>query len=638
MIRSMYAGVSSLRTHQLKIDVIGNNIANINTTGFKSSRVTFQDVFYQVLRGASAPSRNLGGTNPQEVGLGVQVASIETIHTQGSLEYTGRISDLGIQGEGFFIVSDGSNNYYTRAGAFSIDANGNLVTSSGLKVQGWNADENGIIQTASFPTDILIPIGHKISAEATTEIVFASNLKASAGKPVLEPGNTAGVSQVSGVAIYPEGGTHLLTFSDGEADRVVGTTSLGSTLTDRMEDILNRTLASYGVGDATGLEIETSPGTFFTITGLTISSTIQDLIDAINGQVPGVIAQLVNDGSDNWVFQVIATSGGSGNLTNITDTGTGDIATTLGLGSATSGDTDPANVTVLDIFTREEGGKAIRRVFTGAKAALAGVVGNWANGQGLIDGVAIGQSTDIFTPGIARIHTSDNFWSTSILVYDSQGASHLLRFDFQRRGLNTWSWEAVSPEGYILRGNTGSLTFSENGTLSGVTGGPIIINSADNPSWTAATLSIIPNFGSGVTGVTQFDSDFTTAAKSQNGFPAGMFESYTVDINGIITGFYTNGLRRNIAQVALATFANPGGLLKRGETTFKESNNSGPALIGTPNSGGRGSIAPGMLEMSNVDLAEQFSQLIITQRGFQANARVIMTSDELLTDLVALKR
>jgi flagellar hook protein FlgE len=634
----MYAGVSSLRNHQVKMDVIGNNIANVNTPGFKFSRVTFEDVLSQTLRGASGPTAERGGINPLQVGLGMEIAGIETIYTQGNLEYTGKVSDLAIQGEGFFITSDGENKYYTRAGMFTVDSKGNLVTPTGLKVQGWNADENGVIQPSSILTDVIIPFGQKIPARATTEIVFASNLKASAGKAVLEPGNTAGITQISGICTDIEGGTHYLTFTDGLADRVDGTTALGNTVTDKMEDILDNTLASYGVTDATGLQIETAPGTFITITGLSTTSTIEDLITAINGQVAGVTAQLINDGANNWVLQVIANSGGTGNLTNITDTGTGDIASVLGLGAATPGDNLTTNVTVLDTFVKETGGKQFRKVFSGAETALAGVSGNWANGTGLINGVTIGNTGDTFVPGTARITTSDNFHSTSIVVYDSQGSSHLLRFDFQKIGLNRWSWQAVSQEGYVLAGNTGFLTFSSDGLLSDVTGGPIIINSTNNPTWEADSLSIIPNFGSGVSGVTQFESDFTTTAKSQDGFSSGILESYTTDLNGIVTGFYTNGLRKNIAQIALAIFPNPSGLLKRGETSFQESNNSGSPLIGTANTGGRGSIMAGTLEMSNVDLAEQFSQMIITQRGFQANARVIMTSDEILTDLVALKR
>ncbi|HEY8391169.1 MAG TPA: flagellar hook-basal body complex protein, partial [Capillibacterium sp.] len=140
MMRSMFAGVSGLRNHQTRMDVIGNNIANVNTVGYKTSRVTFADTLYQTLKGATAPQNNRGGINPQQVGLGVSLASIDVLHTPGNLQTTGVNTDLAIQGNGFFILSDGNQEYYTRAGNFSMDTSGRLVYSNGLQLQGWLAD------------------------------------------------------------------------------------------------------------------------------------------------------------------------------------------------------------------------------------------------------------------------------------------------------------------------------------------------------------------------------------------------------------------------------------------------------------------------------------------------------------------
>ncbi|HPO97764.1 MAG TPA: flagellar hook-basal body complex protein, partial [Bacillota bacterium] len=177
MMRSMFAGVSGLRNHQIRMDVIGNNIANVNTIGFKSSRVSFQDTLNQMLRGASAPQGERGGINPLQVGLGVNIATIDVIHTQGNLQNTGKISDVAIQGDGFFILSDGGNQYYTRAGNFNMERDGRLVNpSNGLVVQGWMADDLGNINPNSPLTNIRLPIGQTINPVATSVIEFGGNL------------------------------------------------------------------------------------------------------------------------------------------------------------------------------------------------------------------------------------------------------------------------------------------------------------------------------------------------------------------------------------------------------------------------------------------------------------------------------
>ncbi|MFN3134933.1 MAG: flagellar hook-basal body complex protein, partial [Candidatus Kryptonium sp.] len=178
-LRSLFSGVSGLRSHQIMMDVIGNNISNINTIGFKSARVSFSETFAQMLRGATQPSAESGGTNPLQVGLGVNVSAIDTIFTQGNLETTGQVTDLAIQGNGFFIVKKGGRNYFTRAGAFRFDANGFLVDSAtGAIVQGKMADPSGVVPPGAKLEDIKIPFGQKSPAKATSLIKLTGNLNA----------------------------------------------------------------------------------------------------------------------------------------------------------------------------------------------------------------------------------------------------------------------------------------------------------------------------------------------------------------------------------------------------------------------------------------------------------------------------
>ena len=180
MMRSLFAGVSGMQNHQTRMDVIGNNVSNVNTTGFKRGRVNFQDMISQQLSGAAAPTTEVGGVNPKEVGLGVTTASIDTIFTQGNLQSTGVSTDIAIQGNGFFVLKNGEETFYTRAGTFGVDKDGTLVNpANGLRVQGYMARElNGemVINTAGYTEDLIIPVGSKDPAKATQNVNFACNL------------------------------------------------------------------------------------------------------------------------------------------------------------------------------------------------------------------------------------------------------------------------------------------------------------------------------------------------------------------------------------------------------------------------------------------------------------------------------
>ena len=180
MMRSLYAGVSGLQNHQTRMDVIGNNISNVNTYGFKRGRVSFQDMISQQINGAARPTEEVGGVNPKEVGLGMSVASIDTIFTQGNLQTTGVSTDLAIQGNGFFVLKNGDETFYSRAGVFGVDSEGTLVNpANGLRVQGWMAeDANGrqIVRTSATPTDIVIPVGQKDPPKATENVRYFCNL------------------------------------------------------------------------------------------------------------------------------------------------------------------------------------------------------------------------------------------------------------------------------------------------------------------------------------------------------------------------------------------------------------------------------------------------------------------------------
>ncbi|MBC7230073.1 MAG: flagellar hook protein FlgE [Actinobacteria bacterium] len=410
MMRSMFSGVSGLRNHQTMMDVVGNNIANVNTVGFKSSQLSFQDALCQTIRGAKSSGTSTGGTNPIQIGLGVKLALVSTNFSQGSLQNTGRMTDLSIQGDGFFVLSDGGGQYYTRAGYFSFDAQGKLINpSNGYVVQGWMADSSGRIDTNTALTSISIPVGQTMPPSATTTIRYQGNL--------------------------------------------------------------------------------------------------------------------------------------------------------------------PSDASVGDSFV------------------------------------------------------------TEINVRDSQGMAHAVTMTFTKAGVNSWDWEATGPAG--ISGNTGTLSFDSDGLLTGSTGGPIQFTPAG-----AGTVSIVPDFGTAgsTNGVTQFASASTVAAVYQDGYATGSLQSITISDNGVLAGFFSNGLNLRLAQIAVCVFNNPEGLIKVGDSMYRVSNNSGEPLVGTSGSGNRGVITAGTLEMSNVDLAQEFTNMIIAERGFQANSRIITSADQMLQDLVNIKR
>jgi flagellar hook protein FlgE len=406
MLRSLYSGISGLHAHQQMMDVTGNNIANVNTVGFKANTVQFQDTLSQMLGAAGAPQNGEGGSNPAQVGLGVKNAGIMSNWAQGSQETTGRSGDMMIQGDGFFITRSGNEDLYTRAGQFTFDGNGTLVTSNGQAVQGWTATD-GVVNAAGKPGDIKMPLGSTISPKATANVTLKGNLT-----------------------------------SDVDA---------------------------------------TNPNPDYTI---------------------------------------------------------------------------------------------------------------------------------------------------PVKVYDSLGTPSTATVNFKANGTGTY--DVYFPYDPTATGATPVTTVTFGGTTDGKPDQKTIdLTNANGDKYTV-DISDMTNF-SGQSDARIFDVDGQTAGALTS-------LAYSVSDTGQIIGVYSNGLKQVLGQVAMATFKNTNGLEKTGDTSYRSTVNSGYAQVGTPGSAGMGSVVTGALEMSNVDLAQEFTNLVIAQRGFQANSRVITTSDELLQELVSMKR
>jgi flagellar hook protein FlgE len=468
MMRSLYSGVSGLQNHQVRMDVLGNNIANVNTTGFKKGRATFQDLLYQQMSGASAPTAEVGGVNPKEIGLGMSIGSIDTIHTQGALQTTGVMTDLAIQGNGFFVLKKGESSLYSRDGAFGLDKDGRIVNpSTGYRVQGWLAQTiNGqqVLATSGATEDLIVPIGSKDPAKATSRVDLACNLDK---RTVEVPPNAS--------ADTAEQGTWRI------EQKIYDSFGSPHTLRIEMRKVLNQPNQWQG---SVVVDPEAQAPTN---AGVSIGNNPQ----AANGNAFTV-------GFDN---------------------------------------------------------------------------------RGLLASVTDGQRNASPTTGALDLGVS----------FDVQGAS---------------------PAGGAAAGGATRQTFRINlGTV-----------------------------GSASSTVTQMAERSSTKGISQDGYTMGYLDSFKIDQSGVVSAVYSNGTNRTVGQMAIGSFTNPGGLEKVGETNFVQSNNSGMANIGPSGIAGKGKIIAGTLEMSNVDLADQMTDMIVTQRGFQASSRTIQTSDQMLQELLTLKR
>lgn len=639
MLASLFAGVAGLRNHQVRMNVIGNNISNINTVGFKSGRSVFQEALVQTLRGAGRPSSVSGGSNPIQLGLGMNVASIDNLFTQGGLELTGQISDLAIQGNGFFVLSDGSQKFYTRAGAFGFDANSFLVNpSNGLYVQGKMADASGQIPSTETVKNIQLPFGQQDPAKVTTRVSYGNNLDASATRSEASLTDsfapTNGITLVSGVARNGAGGTHMITIT---GDNATFATRSGTNITSPAALTGNETLTSLGVTSA-NLTLTVDTGSPITITGLTLNTTVNELKNAID-IIDGIDASIVNG-----EIQIKRTMAGASYTVATNVAVAGDIANRI-FGQAAGTAFTVANGTdhdlvAEDVFTPSVGGNPVTTslgITVSASTGLATGVTGLGGG-----GVTISSTDDGLDAGVASITTKDTAKATSLTVYDSLGGTHTLMTNFiKSHEPNKWYWQSSLQGGEIVSaGGSGTVEFNANGSLLrwGFDGGADRLIFDPNNGAQLAEIDLFAGTSGQYDGLTGFSGVETVAAINQDGYGMGILDKISIDPTGMIIGIFTNGVSRNLAQIALADFSNEAGLLKSGESLFQTSANSGEGIEGIAGETVSATISSGALESANVDLAQEFTNMIIAQRGFQSNARVITTSDNMLDDLVNLKR
>ncbi len=543
LLNSLFTGVSGLRTHQTMMDVIGNNIANVNSLGYKGSRVSFADTFSQFQRYGTNPTETNGGTNTFQLGLGVQVSSIDRDWSQGTMENTGISTDLGLQGNGMFIVQKDGQRFYSRAGNFSFDSNGTLVNSqNGAEVLGKMANAVGILPSGNSLTKIQIDPNMKLPASATTTVKWGGNLSSASSltgsENFIESGNINSALAVNGTA------TENNTIYDSNGNSYNFATTYTKTGADAYD-------LSYTLKDSTGATVLSSATpiavTFDPATGK---------MSTMNGATPAAI--------------------------NLTDSGKG-----------INFNFNPSAVT------------------------------QTANNSTVSSSVDAGRTPTAVTG--------------TLTVFDSLGNSHTLTMKYTKSAANSWNWSASLPSGSgTLTGNSGSMTFNSDGSINSISPNPPTLTYT--PTGGAASQNISLDFGTGFTGITQMSSTSAITPLSQNGMASASLLNVNVDQNGKVVGVFSNGETKDLAQVMLANFNNLNGLTSAGDNMYQVSANSGEPSINEAGEASRTSIQSGALEQSNVDLSEEFTRMIVSQRGFQANARTITVSDSLLQEITNLVR
>ena len=553
MMRSLYSGVSGLKTHQTKMDVIGNNIANVNTTAYKASTVTFSDLMSQTTQSASGPNAatGTGGVNARQIGLGVKSGAINmNIATQGSAQSTGNPFDIMITGDAFFIVSNGTENFFTRDGSFYVDGAGNLaMTSTGYNVMGWKIDKNTgeLVDDSVAALQIMHADNMTYKPEATTQAYVAG----------IVDKNDTDVTSTNGKVMN-------LSFFDK-----AGYSYTAKLVFRQSDDVNSYSVELDKILDSTGKEVDITDAQFGNPDTLQLKKTTV-AFDSVNYKWDG---RVLKDASDNVIVDTAAIFDADGNV--VDQEGLDKLAKIYGYEGSTDEFLKIANAT----GAVDADGNAIYKSVK----------------QMLMDGDF---PTDASWEAEGRYYTG-----STINFNPANGA-------FNGIGGNP---------------TVGTMTLS----LAGVGGGnfsDIVID--------FSSCSMVDNKGTSTVAATSGDKEGVGAGRR-----IGNMIGVSIQNNGMIYASYDNGMTRLLGQIAVAEFANASGLEKAGDNLYSATLNSGEFNgQGVDITGNGGYMSTGQLEMSNVDLSSEFTEMITTQRGFQANSRIITVSDTMLEELTNLKR
>jgi flagellar hook protein FlgE len=650
---ALYTGLSGLRVHQSYIDVIGNNLANVSTPGFRGSRVTFSDILSFTVRSGSGPNGNFGGQNPLQIGTGAIMATVDTDLSQGTLADTGRTLDVALQGRGFFTLTNGNQTFYSRVGSFGIDANRTLVDlRTGLRV------------VNSTGGDIDVPVSDTLPAAPTSAVRFQGNLPARVGGPLeeivqsnvaLKQGTAATKTATAPTATSPLfdltgfAGKTVLVSVNGAAQQSLqipaGTTTINaqgvaaifsasgiSTTFDNAAGTV--AISSVKLGSSATLKLDDGPTANGLLAALGMNATLVSGTETTAATTTD-LAQLTARVNPYIAGDSITISGTNPDGTAFSDT------FVYGNGVGQDGTTIASLLTFINATVDQTQATAsltsdgnIRLTATNKEEAdLSLFIGDVTNNSGRISWPNFVVSQDGTGPDTAV---------TSIDVVDAQGRTHPVTMTFTRSTTDPTIWDLsaeIDPtEGTLTQASIGQIRFNDNGSFNVIGGGTNSLTFAWNGISAAQSVQVDLGSSGQFDGVAQLGNATTVAAVDQDGYAAGTLLNVGFNDAGQLIGFYSNGQSQTLNTLRISMFSNEGGLVRAGDTLFTESPNSDDAIATTANAAGAGSVRAGQLENSNVDIAREFVNLIEAQRGFQANSRVITTTDEILAELMNIVR
>lgn len=543
MMRSLYSGVSGLKTHQTKMDVIGNNIANVNTTAFKSQSITFSELMYQTTQAASGANTQTGkaGTNARQIGLGVKSGAITaSVETSGSSQSTGNPFDIKLTGNSFFIVSDGSSNFFTRDGSFYVDGQGNLAMSSnGYTVQGWGVDNGKIVRDTVSPLRIMSSDNMTYPPEATTQA------------------HVSGIVDKNDTSVSSEAGKIIsISFFDNRGYSYTAKLSMKAT-------------AAEGQYTVELTDILDSKGNAIDKTNIKLGS--------VRNVAESKKLSLANGCSVNGTT-----------LTYLDETGqnqTMDLSGKL---------TDAQKQILAESYGFTSYDEMAKLYVTGADGTVTTLGAH-------LDG---GTFAQVINAADGSIATDGKQITGGVIQYNT-----------------------VTGEIQSVNGLTNNLN--------------LVLDFGDQPgsAFENITIDFSPSSNYNNNGTSTISGDYGDVYGKGTGRKLGEMTGISIQTDGMIYAAYDNGMTKLLGQIAVASFANPSGLQKEGDNLYSATLNSGQFDgIGMDVTSDGGYMTTGVLEMSNVDLSSEFTEMITTQRGFQANSRIITVSDTLLEELVNLKR
>lgn len=573
--RAMFSGLTGLNANSQTIGVAGNNIANVNTTSFKRSQAHFETQVSQTLKNGSAPSTSLGGTNPAQAGLGTRLAAITRDFSDGGLQPTGVATHAAVEGNGFFIVEKGGSTRFTRDGTFQLDRDFNLVTSSGARVQGYGVDTDFNV-VPGLLQDVNIPLGVLTIAQATENVNIGGNL------------NTGGDVATQGSIIESEA-----LYSDA---------------------------------------------------GATTPAVAGDLLTSLFG----------SDGSARFPAGAVI------NVGTVTRGGAELPARSFEVGAANTTDSDAFGTTLGDFMTFLQDITGIDTTATNAPGISVNALGQVVveSNMGTANQLLIDPGDIIASTGAVNSQPFTSPWTivqeatgesarTSFIAYDSLG--NPLNIDMitvlgDKNSTGTeWDFYIHSNDDSDLNKflSRGSLTFDTSGQFTLAQGGSFVIDRTDTGALDPQNITLQFTDPNGTLGSLTALSGLDTSqvnSLQQDGTPIGTLEDFSISEDGTITGVFSNSLLRDLGQLPLAMFSNTAGLQEVGGNLYANGSNSGSPQIVAGGTSGAGRVIGRALELSNVDLAQEFISLISAQTGFSANSRIISTSDQMIQELLATIR